>query len=597
MGQWSKLSAQEKAQIIKFAIKNGVSDINSIRDTYNVYASGGSIHIDKNKRGTFTAAATKHGKSVQEFARQVLANKENYSPAMVRKANFARNSAHWHEDGGYNWRTPVGTNRSYLQTVKEGMQDAWEKAKDNPFVNMIFPVKDVSEGHTEALLPLIVPGGAAAAETYRVLSPVAREAMKRNLTPTQFYKNTNIKKWRIARKISNIIDEYSRLYTKRSRDNIIRDFNVPKISVPIEEGVLYHATDGRRLHPKSSFLKSSISGKKIITGIEHTPGELSLNNGVYESTRRIAGKDAIDYIWWDNAGHNKAKIVYIRKQNGAINVLDNLNSLGISEVRGRYEPSYFVTFPGEASLDNTIKLQYDPFSQSYVPSVAGKMATNRMSPTELLNLLSEKSTGGPLYPFSFQKNPYLKIPAVRYDEGGEIRNWDNTLTGKLINYVENSDSIGWNPADRTWKHPILPGYDKNQIGMGVDKNETPGYLDYIQYRPETNIPFLTELDERLIRHNAIEAANKSANARYKFAQEAVNRPKGTVSSIKDAAVVSAIYNLGAGYVANGLFEDKDFMLKLFDGTDKEVVDRINQEYKKKNRNERIHKTDAFLFAK
>ena len=122
-------------------------------------------------------------------------------------------------------------------------------------------------------------------------------------------------------------------------------------------------------------------------------------------------------------------------------------------------------------------------------------------------------------------------------------------------------------------------------------------MDYIQYRPETNIPFLTELDERLIRHNAIEAANKSANARYKFAQEAVNRPKGTVSSIKDAAVVRAIYNLGAGYVANGLFEDKDFMLKLFDGTDKEVVDRINQEYKKKNRNERIHKTDAFLFAK
>ena len=92
MGQWSKLSAKEKAQIIKFAIDNGVSDINSIRDTYNVYANGGSIHIDKNKKGTFTAAATKHGKSVQEFARQVLDNKENYSPAIVKKANFARNA-------------------------------------------------------------------------------------------------------------------------------------------------------------------------------------------------------------------------------------------------------------------------------------------------------------------------------------------------------------------------------------------------------------------------------------------------------------------------------------------------------------------------
>ena len=99
MGQWSKLSAQEKAQIIKFAIDNGVSDINSIRDTYNVYADGGSIHIDKNKKGTFTAAATKHGKSVQEFASQVLAHKENYSPAMVKKANFARNTAHWGAEG------------------------------------------------------------------------------------------------------------------------------------------------------------------------------------------------------------------------------------------------------------------------------------------------------------------------------------------------------------------------------------------------------------------------------------------------------------------------------------------------------------------
>jgi len=60
-----------------------------------LYKKGGSIHIDKNKKGTFTAAATKHGKSVQAFASQVLANKENYSPAMVKKANFARNASNW----------------------------------------------------------------------------------------------------------------------------------------------------------------------------------------------------------------------------------------------------------------------------------------------------------------------------------------------------------------------------------------------------------------------------------------------------------------------------------------------------------------------
>lgn len=61
-------------------------------------ASG--IYIKPSKRGTFTAAAKSHGKSVQGFASQVLANKDNYSPAMVKKANFARNAAGWNKETG-----------------------------------------------------------------------------------------------------------------------------------------------------------------------------------------------------------------------------------------------------------------------------------------------------------------------------------------------------------------------------------------------------------------------------------------------------------------------------------------------------------------
>lgn len=66
----------------------------------NTFAEGGKIHIKSSKRGTFTAAAKRHGKSVQGFASQVLANKEDYSPDMVKKANFARNAAKWHSFGG-----------------------------------------------------------------------------------------------------------------------------------------------------------------------------------------------------------------------------------------------------------------------------------------------------------------------------------------------------------------------------------------------------------------------------------------------------------------------------------------------------------------
>ena len=60
------------------------------------------IHIKPSKRGTFTAAAKRRGKGVQGFASQVLANKGNYSPAMVKKANFARNAAKWKKElGGF----------------------------------------------------------------------------------------------------------------------------------------------------------------------------------------------------------------------------------------------------------------------------------------------------------------------------------------------------------------------------------------------------------------------------------------------------------------------------------------------------------------
>jgi len=61
---------------------------------------GGGIHIKPSKKGTFTTAAKKHGKGVQEFASQVMAHKENYSPAMVKKANFAKNAAKWHHAEG-----------------------------------------------------------------------------------------------------------------------------------------------------------------------------------------------------------------------------------------------------------------------------------------------------------------------------------------------------------------------------------------------------------------------------------------------------------------------------------------------------------------
>lgn len=76
-----------------------------------IQKKGGNIHIKKKNRGKFTESAKRAGMGVQEFARHVLANKDKYSPTLVKRANFARNSKKFkHQDGGVvKYQTPAKT--------------------------------------------------------------------------------------------------------------------------------------------------------------------------------------------------------------------------------------------------------------------------------------------------------------------------------------------------------------------------------------------------------------------------------------------------------------------------------------------------------
>ena len=86
-----------------------------------VFADGG-IHLDPAKKGTFKAQATRMGMSVQAAAAHILANKEDYSPAMVKKANFARNFAK--EEGGPVLETFLGGG-PYKNVVPFVSEDAY----------------------------------------------------------------------------------------------------------------------------------------------------------------------------------------------------------------------------------------------------------------------------------------------------------------------------------------------------------------------------------------------------------------------------------------------------------------------------------------
>lgn len=91
------------------AIDNNAENLTKAISLFNAheYKTGG-IYIKPSKRGTFTAAAKKRGMGVQEFASKVLANKEDYSSAIVKKANFARNASRWKKElGGDDTKTAV----------------------------------------------------------------------------------------------------------------------------------------------------------------------------------------------------------------------------------------------------------------------------------------------------------------------------------------------------------------------------------------------------------------------------------------------------------------------------------------------------------
>ena len=173
------------------------------------------------------------------------------------------------------------------------------------------------------------------------------------------------------------------------------------------------------------------------------------------------------------------------------------------------------------------------------------------------------------------------------------RNWDNTLTGRLINYSENPDSIGWDAKNRRWYAPPAgKGYDTNQFGMGVDRNYTQGFKERVK-KDRKGREYLTEQDERYLRHRAIDKANESANTRYRHAQKA-SKIKGAVSPKHDAITVSAIYNLGPGHMARTIFENPKAMKAIFNRNSSEYQKYIHNQYKLKGRNERIQNELKFF---
>ena len=126
----NKLRAQaEAANTRLYNNFNQAADVTNenqfLQSMYNVEAFGGplfkegGIMIKKENRGKFTESANRANMGVQEYARHILANKEDYSPTLIKRANFARNAAKWKAFGG-DLNTYGGTYNGGLEYINNG---------------------------------------------------------------------------------------------------------------------------------------------------------------------------------------------------------------------------------------------------------------------------------------------------------------------------------------------------------------------------------------------------------------------------------------------------------------------------------------------
>ena len=126
----NKLRAQaEAANTRLYNNFNQAADITNenqfLQSMYNVEAFGGplfkegGIMIKKENRGKFTESANRANMSVQEYARHILANKEDYSPTLIKRANFARNFGGRKAFGG-DLNTYGGTYNGGLEYINNG---------------------------------------------------------------------------------------------------------------------------------------------------------------------------------------------------------------------------------------------------------------------------------------------------------------------------------------------------------------------------------------------------------------------------------------------------------------------------------------------
>ena len=377
MGEWSNLTQREKSNIIRFAIKNGVSDINTIRDTFNVYISGngggneykegGSIHIKH--PGRLTALKERTGKTEAEL----WATGNAHTRKMI---TFARNARKWkHDDGGslsgfseYELER-INEERRYIENQKQWLQNWY--AKRLPAIG-----KEHLQEYVDAGL------GVPYKTTLESPTPSSPSIGANYHFSNDDYRNPSTIK-------EKGYDTGTGIYFYTYQPIGMLGFKQEKYSTPVHE--FTHATQ----YGGSSIFNPEFTGGKNI-------GEFD------------------DYLQRPDEQH--ARIMELRYENKLDPTKTDYTAEDIKNLK---DPSGALQELRSGGMDDDA-----------IINALNTWASNTESAFDLGNGKHISSTGGPLYPFSFQKNPYWKTPVVRYKNGGKVNRDSEFLQSETIKNVK-----------------------------------------------------------------------------------------------------------------------------------------------------------------
>lgn len=312
---------------------------------------------------------------------------------------------------------------------------------------------------------------------------------------------------------------------KRLRPNIVRG----GVAIPIPNKKNYYYMKGRK-HEQGGI----DIGKNPRTGLEVEDGEVMhispTEVKVFSSVPFLNGESPAEKVM---KGNNPNKVFNAQERYKDVN---NINDDGTKNNRNRKNKSRYG-----AKKNDFEKIR------------------------EIQSLANNVST---------LENPIISPDYTPY--------YDTTEVGKLINYSENPDSIGFDKVTRRWYAPKGKGLDEDNFGMGVDRYTGGNISDKIK-KDSKGREYITEEDERDLRFKRIKSANQSAKRRIDFIRKYYN-DEGNVTETKEALITNLIYNRGSGKTARVYFntEDKKYVpmqRAILRGTDDEVREEINKIYK------------------